>query len=159
MDEKEERISELVKIFGVEDENPQEEKKPEPYSDPKQIEKEWRELISGFSDREYNTIPKKVELKITFHEAIPELGSYNFQKNGKTIERAGGIVKATVQYNKKASHLTMSEEHPISIPKNAIKGLFNEIKATNKNFNIKNRTFKVFNKNNQTYEWTEVKEE
>ena len=117
---------------------------------------EVKKFLKRAGLRSVNTIPKDVELEIKFTGDGFKMGTYPVPEGGKTIEREGLMTKAIITYAPEASHLIFGVEYLLCLSKNGIIGLGNYNNAHGGNHNLKDRTFKVFNKNNKTYIWTEV---
>lgn len=116
-----------------------------------------REFIKEMRIREFNTIPERTPLEITFVEENFHIGMCPFlNKKGEEEYEKRVFAMARIKYNREASHLIMGREYPLALSKNAVLGLVNEINSQGKNFNLLNRTFVVTNKNRKTYKWKEI---
>ncbi|MBN1386353.1 hypothetical protein JW968_05270 [Candidatus Woesearchaeota archaeon] len=115
------------------------------------------ELNEVFGEREYNTLPEKVELVIIFHEEWPEAVKYQFHSKSNVGERNAMGILATVRYNVNASNMIMGDKYPLALSRGAMVGLANYIKNNGGNYDLNDRTFKVLNKNRKTYVWKEIK--
>ena len=120
-------------------------------------DEEARKILREMGIRRHNSIPEKVKLEITFHSEGFALGEYEYlDKKIGVVKKPGILTQATIKYDKKASNMVTDCPYPLALSKNNWLGLVNCIRAGNGNFNLVNRTFTVYNRNRQTYEWEEI---